>query len=223
MSFFKRERDPRDNNSQNDRSGGFNRSSNSGGGRFESRDRAPREPRSNSSFDREREESAFEKKVRAGKRRTYFFDVRKTKGEDYFLTITESTKRFDGSYERHKIFLYKEDFNRFQGALDEVLTKVKTEFMPEFDYDEYDRRQREWEEKQAQLALEGEEGGNTEEDTDGDDDAAEVVPTVKAEVITPKSVVAEVKAEVKETPVTDVADVAAVEVKRGEIDDDMAW
>ncbi len=221
MSFFKRERDPRDNNSQNDRSGGFNRSSNSGGGRFESRDRAPREPRSNSSFDREREESAFEKKVRAGKRRTYFFDVRKTKGEDYFLTITESTKRFDGSYERHKIFLYKEDFNRFQGALDEVLTKVKTEFMPEFDYDEYDRRQREWEEKQAQLALEGEEGGDTEEIAD-DDDAAEVVPTVKAEVVAPKPVIAEVKAAVKENQAVE-NDAAPVEVKRGEIDDDMAW
>ncbi len=221
MSFFKRERDPRDNNSQNDRSGGFNRSSNSGGGRFESRDRAPREPRSNSSFDREREESAFEKKVRAGKRRTYFFDVRKTKGEDYFLTITESTKRFDGSYERHKIFLYKEDFNRFQGALEEVLTKVKTEFMPEFDYDEYDRRQREWEEKQAQLALEGEEGTNTEEDAD-DDAAEEVVPTVKAEVIVPKPAVVEVKAAIKEEPAID-ADFTPVEVKRGEIDDDMAW
>jgi Protein of unknown function (DUF3276) len=219
VSFFKRERDPRDNNSQNDRSGGFNRSSNSGGGRFESRDRAPREPRSNSSFDREREESAFEKKVRAGKRRTYFFDVRKTKGEDYFLTITESTKRFDGSYERHKIFLYKEDFNRFQGALDEVLTKVKTEFMPEFDYDEYDRRQREWEEKQAQLALEGEEGGDTEEEAD---DAAEVVPSVKAEVVVPKQEVAEVKAPAQDTQVIET-DLGRVEVKRAEIDDDMAW
>ena len=48
-------------------------------------------------------ESVYSKKVRAGKRRTYFFDVRKTKGEDYYLTLTESTRKFNGEgYERHK-------------------------------------------------------------------------------------------------------------------------
>ena len=52
-------------------------------------------------------ESVFSSKIRAGKRRTYFFDVRATKGNDYFLTITESRKRFDDNgYDRHKIFLY---------------------------------------------------------------------------------------------------------------------
>ena len=57
-------------------------------------------------------DSVFSRKVRAGKRRTYFFDVRQTKGNDYYLTLTESTRRFNGDgYERHKIFLYKEDFN----------------------------------------------------------------------------------------------------------------
>jgi len=57
-------------------------------------------------------ESVFSKKVRAGKRRTYFFDVRQTKGEDYYLTLTESTRKFNSDgYERHKIFLYKEDFH----------------------------------------------------------------------------------------------------------------
>lgn len=97
-------------------------------------------------------ESVFSKKVRAGKRRTYFFDVRRTKGDDYYLTLTESTKRFNGDgYERHKIFLYKEDFNRFQAGLNEAVDYVKTELMPDYDYEEFDRRQAEWEEKRAAM------------------------------------------------------------------------
>ena len=63
-------------------------------------------------------ESIYSKRIRAGKRRTYFFDVRATRGNDYYLTITESRKRFnDNGYDRHKIFLYKEDFNKFKSAL----------------------------------------------------------------------------------------------------------
>ena len=92
------------------------------------------------------DESVFSKRVRAGKRRTYFFDVKKTRGDDYFITITESTRREDGfGYKRHKLFLYKEDFNRFVASLNEVVNHVKTELMPEFDYEEFDRRQAEWE------------------------------------------------------------------------------
>lgn len=91
-------------------------------------------------------ESVYSNKVRAGKRRTYFFDVRKTKGDDFYLTLTESTKRFDGEgYERHKIFLYKEDFNRFLEGLEDAITYVKTELMPDYDYDEYTRRHEEYE------------------------------------------------------------------------------
>ena len=98
-------------------------------------------------------ESVYSSKVRAGKRRTYFFDVRQTKGEDYYITITESTKRFDGNgYERHKIFLYKEDFNRFLGSLNDTIEHVKSELMPDFDYELYERRQKEWEEKLAAEA-----------------------------------------------------------------------
>lgn len=98
------------------------------------------------SRDREQEESVFSKRVRAGKRRTYFLDVKKTKGDDFFITITESTRREDGfGYKRHKIFLYKEDFNRFVASLNEVVAHVKTELMPDFDYEEFDRRQAEWE------------------------------------------------------------------------------
>ncbi|MCE7924872.1 MAG: DUF3276 family protein [Haliscomenobacteraceae bacterium CHB4] len=92
------------------------------------------------------EESVFSKRVRAGKRRTYFLDVKKTRGNDYFITITESTRREDGyGYKRHKIFLYKEDFNRFVASLNEVVNHVKTDLMPDFDYEEFDRRQAEWE------------------------------------------------------------------------------
>jgi hypothetical protein len=83
-------------------------------------------------------DSIYSKRLRAGKRRTYFFDVRATKGNDYYLTITESRKRFDDNgYDRHKIFLYKEDFNKFVKALGEAVDYVKTELMPNFDFDAF--------------------------------------------------------------------------------------
>jgi len=83
-------------------------------------------------------ESIYSKRIRAGKRRTYFFDVRATRGNDYYLTITESRKRFnDNGYDRHKIFLYKEDFNKFIKALGEAVDYVKTELMPNFDFDAF--------------------------------------------------------------------------------------
>jgi len=71
----------------------------------------------------------FSISVRAGKR-TYFFDVRSTKSDDYYLTITESKKRFnDGSekpfYEKHKLFLYKEDFDKFVDGLNEAMDHIK--------------------------------------------------------------------------------------------------
>lgn len=96
-------------------------------------------------------ESVFSKKVRAGKRRTYFFDVRQTKGEDYYVTLTESTRNFeDGGYSRHKIFLYKEDFNRFVDALQETVDHIKNDLMPDYDYDEFTKRQAEFEKRRAE-------------------------------------------------------------------------
>ncbi len=78
----------------------------------------------------------FSKKLKAGKRRTYFFDVRSTKQGDFFLTITESKKKFDSDgYESHKIFLYKEDFKKFLEALNDTVNYIKTELMPEYDYE----------------------------------------------------------------------------------------
>lgn len=70
----------------------------------------------------------FSKAVRAGKR-TYFFDVKSTRGNDLYLTVTESKRRYndDGSfrYEKHKLFLYKEDFEKFQDGFVEALDKIK--------------------------------------------------------------------------------------------------
>ena len=74
-------------------------------------------------------EDVYSKPVRAGKR-TYFFDVKATKGKDYYLTITESKRKVDSNgnfaYDKHKIFLYKEDFEKFTEGLEEVLNYIKS-------------------------------------------------------------------------------------------------
>ena len=79
-------------------------------------------------------DEVFSQSVRAG-RRTYFFDVKATRNDDYYLTITESRKKqsSDGSFtfEKHKIFLYKEDFKKFGEGLDSVIDFIK-ERKPEF-------------------------------------------------------------------------------------------
>lgn len=78
----------------------------------------------------------YSQRIKAGKR-TYFFDIKSTKGNDYYLTITESKKRFkdDGYfYEKHKIFLYKEDFVKFIEALNNAKDYMKNELDTDFDY-----------------------------------------------------------------------------------------
>ncbi|HWK59342.1 MAG TPA: DUF3276 family protein [Parapedobacter sp.] len=76
-------------------------------------------------FDNKEREEVFSKKVRAGKR-TYFFDVKATRSNDYYVTITESKKRFeDGVFIKHKIFLYKEDFEKFAEGLGDVVEYIK--------------------------------------------------------------------------------------------------
>ena len=143
-------------------------------------------------------ESVYSSKVRAGRRRTYFFDVRKTKGEDFYITLTESTKRFNGEgYDRHKIFLYKEDFNRFLGGLEDVIGYVKTELMPDYDYEQYERRQAEWEASQLAQANEEESG--------------EVQPTTTSEPVS-------------ETP-EDSSETSTDETSSDEVDseEDMTW
>jgi hypothetical protein len=77
-------------------------------------------------FDNKEREEVFSKKVRAGKR-TYFFDVKATRSGDYYLTLTESKKRLeDGVFVKHKIFLYKEDFEKFAEGLNETVDYIKT-------------------------------------------------------------------------------------------------
>jgi hypothetical protein len=87
-------------------------------------------------------EEIYSVSVRAGKR-TYFFDVKSTRRDEYYLTITESKKRFeqDGNFhfEKHKIFLYKEDFEKFMEGLNEVIT-----FIDQNQHEEYsDNQERE--------------------------------------------------------------------------------
>ncbi|MBA3649670.1 MAG: DUF3276 family protein [Chitinophagales bacterium] len=101
-------------------------------------------------------ESVYSKKLRAGKRRTYFFDVKSTKANDYFLTITESKKRQDDTYERFKIFLYKEDFNKFLENLTETIDHIKKELMPHYDFDEFARRQEEYERNRQETNAQNE-------------------------------------------------------------------
>lgn len=130
-------------------------------------------------------ESIYSKRIRAGKRRTYFFDVRTTKGNDYYLTITESRKRFDDNgYDRHKVFLYKEDFNKFIKALGEAVDYVKTELMPDFNFDAFNHDEVVGEQEDA--GLNGE--------------VRESVPVVTAESDVPA-----------EAPVAKVADASANE------------
>lgn len=84
-------------------------------------------------------EEIYSKKVKAGKR-TYFFDVKSTRSSDYYLTITESKKKFkdDGFYyEKHKIFLYKEDFIKFFESLKETMDHIQHNLMPDVDFTQF--------------------------------------------------------------------------------------
>jgi len=79
-------------------------------------------------------EEIFSRAVRAGKR-TYFFDVKATKSDEQYLTITESKRRFSNEqgkflYEKHKLFLYKEDFEKFAGGLNAAIEFIQTGIAP---------------------------------------------------------------------------------------------
>ena len=108
-------------------------------------------------------ETIFSKRLKAGKLRTYFFDVRSTRTNDYFVTLTESKKRFnDGGYDRHKLFLYKEDFNKFLKALTETIDYIKTDLMPDFDFDAFNHENSEYNENYTPSLKENEEGSHSE-------------------------------------------------------------
>ena len=104
-------------------------------------------------MDEREREKIYSKRVRAGKR-TYFFDVKSTRANDYFITITESRRQAQGEefiYEKHKLSLYKEDFHKFIGALQETVDHVKTELLPDVDFAQFVRPERD---EQVDFALE---------------------------------------------------------------------
>ena len=99
----------------------------------------------------------YSEKVKAGKR-TYFFDVKATRSNDYYLTITESKKRYNKddegfTYEKHKIFLYKEDFNKFVEALNNTVGHVKTELLPDVDFEQFDQPRETHEEEESKTTT----------------------------------------------------------------------
>jgi hypothetical protein len=88
-------------------------------------------------------EKIYSKRVRAGKR-TYFFDVKSTRANDYYLTITESRRHPQGdgfTYEKHKMFIYKEDFDKFIDALRGTVEHIKTELMPDVDFSQFNQKE----------------------------------------------------------------------------------
>lgn len=81
-------------------------------------------------FEKVTREEVYTKSVRAGKR-TYFFDVKEMRSGEKFITVTESRKKFNQAtgrffYEKHKIFLYKEDFDKFSEGLEAAVQFIRT-------------------------------------------------------------------------------------------------
>ncbi len=123
----------------------------------------------------EKQNEIFSKVFRAG-RRTYFFDVRETRAGDYYLTVTESKRQTneDGSffYKKHKIYLYKEDFDNFKEALQEVMDFIIREKGPEVISERHqpDFQPQEQESGEAEKAadenLSGDEPAGESEDTE---------------------------------------------------------
>jgi lipopolysaccharide export LptBFGC system permease protein LptF len=92
--------------------------------------------------ERENNDEIFSKKIRAGKR-TYFFDVKATKGKEYYLAMTESRRIAKGEdfvFEKSKIFVYKEDLDKILEALQETIHHIKTELMPEVNFSEFNKQ-----------------------------------------------------------------------------------
>ena len=157
-------------------------------------------------------ESVYSTRIRAGKRRTYFFDVRATRGQDYFLTITESRKRFDNNgYDRHKVFVYKEDFNKFIKALNEAIDFVKTDLMPDFDFDAFNHDENE----------NAYEGGNATSETPSVIDSNNTAPIDTASVVEemesdldPSTIQEKKPLEAKDTPASAGDNLSGEEVEK---------
>ncbi|CCH00246.1 hypothetical protein FAES_2237 [Fibrella aestuarina BUZ 2] len=94
-------------------------------------------------MDERENDKIYSKRVRAGKR-TYFFDVKATRGNDYYIILTESRRFPQGegfTYDKQKMFLYKEDFAKFVQSLQETIDYVKNELMPDVDFTQFDRKE----------------------------------------------------------------------------------
>ena len=156
-----------------------------------------------------RKEPVHSQKLRAGRKRTYFFDVRPTRSEDYYLTITESKRKFnENRYERHKIFIYKEDFNKFIDTLTQTVNHIKEELMPDYDFDEFHRNK---EQRQAErLASDSE---NSESDSGTSFNAG--TPAEKTSESKSSDESDSSKSEVKASK--------TVEVNSSDDDDDLKW
>lgn len=83
---------------------------------------------------------AYSKRVDAGRKRSYFFDIREMRNGDFSLIITENTRRFDdNSFETNEIFVFQEDINKFTKALEDAVVHLKTELLPNYDFSKYDK------------------------------------------------------------------------------------
>ena len=112
----------------------------------------------------------YSQRVKAGKR-TYFFDIKSTRSNDYYLTITESKKVFkdDGHYfEKHKIFIYKEDLMRFSNTLLETIEHLKTELMPDYDFTEDEENEYDAKPYKSELKNESKNESNLDSDFGSD-------------------------------------------------------
>ncbi len=122
-------------------------------------------------------EELFSKAVRAGKR-TYFFDVKATRAGEQYLTITESKKRFDQQtgkffFEKHKLFLYQEDFDKFETALSQAFEYIKTGEVPQSYLDEMEEIERRKQEREKEKEFTNIEFEDLEKKDDEKDDSEE--------------------------------------------------
>ena len=120
----------------------------------------------------ENQDELYSRPVRAGKR-TYFFDVKATRGKDLYMTITESKRRFDDhgnvSYSKHKIFLYREDFEKFEEGFLDAVDKIQ-ELMATGEYrDPIAERAAQESEAPSEVDSSDQDGSNSEEDIAFDD------------------------------------------------------
>ena len=119
----------------------------------------------------ENQDELYSRPVRAGKR-TYFFDVKATRGKDLYMTITESKRRFDDhgnvSYSKHKIFLYREDFDKFEDGFLDAVDKIK-ELMETGEFRDPIAERASQEQQENQAAPESESATSSDDDIAFDD------------------------------------------------------